>query len=225
MDWSLIPVVSYVFFGLFVVSGLVHLVFCYFEMELARKISKCPTTFFLFAAAVFAIPTEPLVYLGMLFGVIGDLCLLKKHKVWPFVCGMLAFLVNHILYIAAFMKICGPLHYSYYLATGLYVILFPIVFYRVANKIIHQKHIAAGGALYAALLSLDLIWAIITCAHGHVDFILLAAFGAAVFIISDAFLTRTLFKKDVKRRDFYIMLTYLIAQGLMITGFVMTLIR
>ncbi|MCR5348702.1 MAG: lysoplasmalogenase [Bacilli bacterium] len=222
MDWTLIPVVSYVFFGLFVVASIVHLVFCYIEFELARKITKCMTTGMLAVAVICAIPTQPLVYCGLLCGLAGDAFLLKKHKVWPFACGMISFLLSHVLYIAGFMVVCGPLHWAYYVASGLYVVLFPLLTYHFGNTIVHQKHLAFGGVSYFGFLSLDLIWAIIACCNGHVNYCLLCVFGALSFIASDVFLARTLFKKDVKRRDFFIMATYLVAQGLICTGFVMT---
>lgn len=225
MDWTHIPVASYVFFGLFVAASIVHLLFCFLEKELARKCTKCLTTLFLSIAAIIAIPTEPLVYLGTVAGMAGDAFLLKKHKVWPFVAGMLSFMVNHILYIAAFIKLNGNLHYSFYLATALFLVLFPVVFFRVANRIAHQKKIALGGAIYFGLLGAELAWGIITCATGHLDYALLCVFGTICFIVSDIFLTKTLFKRDVKRRDFYIMLTYLLAQGLIVVGFVMTLLK
>jgi hypothetical protein len=47
--------------------------------------------------------------------------------------------------------------------------------------------------------------------------------GLVLFIISDTFLTYTMFIKDVKRRDFYIMFTYLAAQVLFLVGIISTL--
>lgn len=225
MNFQAIPVVAYIFFGLFLLFSIIHLVFCYLENEKWRKLTKCFTTLALGIAAVIAIPQSPLVYLGVFFGMLGDFCLLKKHKVWPFVGGMVSFLINHILYIVMFMMLCGPLHYGFYVATGLYVVLFPLLFYQVGRKIIHQRHLAFGGTFYFAFLVLDFIWAVIACAQGNVDFCLLAAFGAACFIISDIFLAYTLFKKNIKRRDFYIMATYLLAQGLIVVGFVFTILK
>ena len=224
MDWTRFPIASYVFFGLFVIVSIVHLVFCYLEKEVLRKATKCFTTLFLAIAAVIAIPTQPLVYVGTFMGMLGDFCLLKKHKVLPFVGGMLCFLVNHVLYILAFMFLCGPLHYAFYVATGLYVILFPILGYNIGRKIIHQRHLAFAGVSYFGFLVLDLIWAIIACTQGYVDYCILAALGGACFIASDVFLARTLFKKDVKRRDFFIMSTYLLAQGLIVAGLAMTIV-
>lgn len=225
MDWTKIPVASYVFFGLFVAVSLVHLVFCFFEMELPRKITKGFTTLFLGIGAVIAIPTEPLVYVGCFLGMLGDVFLLKKHKIMPFVLGMVSFLAGHILYILAYMKLCGQLHWAYYVFTGIYCVLFPVIFYHFCHKIVHQRGIAFGGTAYFGYLFLNLIWAIIASAHGHVNYCLLCVLGAFCFIVSDIFLTFTLFKKNVRRRDFYIMITYLLAQGLIVAGFVMTFIQ
>ena len=224
MDWNRIPIASYIFFGLFLLTSVVHLVFCFFEMELPRKITKCFTTGFLSIACIIAIPTEPLVYLGCVFSMLGDLFLLKKHKVWPFVGGMVSFLVAHICYIAAFIALCQPLHYGYYVFLAVYMVVFPVLFFQVAKRIVHQKKIVFGGTMYFAVLTMDLIWAIIACCKGHLDYCLLCAFGAASFLVSDIFLTKTMFQRDVKRRDFYIMATYLLAQGLIIAGFTMTLL-
>lgn len=224
MNWERIPVASYVFFGLFLLFGIVHLVFCFLEMERMRKISKCFPTLFLAIAATIAVPTSPLVYVGAFLGVLGDLFLIKKHKVWPFVLGMLSFLGNHACYIVAYMLLCQPLHWAFYLVTALYCVLFPIAFYRVGRKIIHQRHIAFGGVGYFGFLLLDLIWAIIATSMGNALYCFLAVIGAAVFIASDIILARTLFKKDTKRRDFYIMITYLLGQGLIVLGLTFTIL-
>lgn len=225
MDWTKIPVASYVFFGLFIATSIVHLVFCFFEMELPRKITKGFTTAFLGIAATIAIPTEPLVYIGCFLGMVGDVALLKKHKIMPFVIGMVSFLAGHILYILTYIKLCAPMHWGFYVFTGVYCVLFPVLFYNVCHKIVHQRGIAFGGTAYFGYLFLNFIWAIIACAYGHTNYCLLCVFGAFCFIVSDIFLSYTMFKRNVRRRDFYIMITYLFAQGLIVAGFVMTLIQ
>lgn len=47
--------------------------------------------------------------------------------------------------------------------------------------------------------------------------------GVIIFILSDSILSFTTFILDIKRRDFYIMLTYLIAQSLIAINLVMLL--
>ena len=116
-------------------------------------------------------------------------------------------------------------HWAAYVVSGLFFVLFPIIGIHYTKKIVHQKGIAFGGTVYFDVLFLNLIWAIIASANGHANYMLLAVFGAFCFIVSDCFLTYTLFKRNVKRRDFYIMATYLLAQMLINLGFVMTLIQ
>lgn len=77
---------------------------------------------------------------------------------------------------------------------------------------------------YFGFLLLDLIWAIIATSMGNALYCFLAVIGAAVFIVSDIILARTLFKKDTKRRDFYIMTTYLLGQGLIVLGLTFTIL-
>lgn len=224
LDFQAIPVVSYVFFGLFVAVSLTHLVFCYLEKELARKITKPFCVLFLTLAVAFTIPRYPLVYLGLFFGLLGDTFLLKKHKVWPFVGGMVSFLVGHILYIIQMILIAQPDHYAYFLVMGLYVLLFVVFMFRPVNKVARMKGLAFGGDVYFAILSLDLIWAIICCARGHFDYCFLVVLGAICFIISDIYLAYTSFVSNRKRRDFFIMLTYLLAQSLIALGLTFTLL-
>lgn len=224
MDWSRIPIVSYVFFGVFVAISIVHLVFCFFELELPRKITKGMTVITLAIAVIFAIPQHPLPYIGLLLGAGGDIALLKKHKVLPFITGLVLFLVGHIIYIIAYVLLCAPVHWGIIAGIVVYGVLSPFIFAIVAKKIVHQKKLIVGGAFYLDVLSLALIVPIICCFLGRVDYLLLCVFGAVAFLISDSILTATMFKRDIPRRDFYIMATYLIAQGLIGVGLTMTVL-
>ncbi|MCI7212824.1 MAG: hypothetical protein MR467_01565, partial [Bacillales bacterium] len=62
----------YVFIGLFLLISIIHLVFCFKEMEKWRKITKPFCVIILAIAIAFASPTQYLIYIGLLFGVIGD---------------------------------------------------------------------------------------------------------------------------------------------------------
>ena len=224
MDWSRIPIVSYVFFGLFLAVTVLHLIFCFFTLELPRKITKGMTTALLGIAVVCAIPTEPLPYIGLFLGMSGDIALLKKHKVLPFVLGLVFFLVGHILYIVEYVLLCAPVHWGIIVGIVVYALLSPLLFGQIAKKIVHQKKLIVGGAFYLDVLTLALITPIIACGLGKVNYLLLCVFGAVSFLLSDIILTYTMFKRDVPRRDFYIMFTYLLAQGLIAAGFTMTVL-
>ncbi|MBQ7250112.1 MAG: lysoplasmalogenase [Bacilli bacterium] len=224
MDWSRIPIVSFVFFGIFLLVSLVHLVFCFLELELPRKITKGFTTMMLGIGIVCAIPTEPLPYIGLFLGMAGDFSLLKKHKVWPFVLGLVLFLVGHIVYIIEYVRLCAPVHWGVIAGIVVYAVLSPFIFGQISRRVVHQKKLVVGGAFYLDVLSLALIVPIIACCLGKVDYLLLCVFGALSFLLSDVILTITMFKKDIRRRDFYIMFTYLLAQALIGIGFVFTVL-
>ncbi len=224
MDWSRIPIASYVFFGIFLAIALAHLIFCFFQLELPRKITKGLTTMALGVAVVCAIPTEPLPYIGLFLGMAGDFALLKKHKVFPFVLGLVLFLVGHIVYIVEYIRLCAPVHWGFPIGVIVYGLISPFLFSLISRKVVHQKRLIVGGALYLDVLTLALITPIIACGLGKTNYLLLCVFGAASFLLSDIILTYTMFKRDVPRRDFYIMFTYLLAQALIACGFVFTVL-
>ena len=224
IHFEAIPIICYIFFSLFVVSSLIHLYFCFNEKELFRKITKPLCVFFLTLAVAFLIPNRPLVYVGLALGLAGDIFLLKKHKVWPFVCGTISFMLGHILYISQMAIIASPDHYAYFVATGVYLVLFVLLMFRPINKVARMKGIAFGGTVYFGVLSLDLIWSIIAIARGHFDHMFFVMIGAICFLISDIYLAYTSFVSNRKRRDFYIMLTYLLAQALIGLGLAFTLV-
>ena len=219
MDWNKIPVAGYVFFAIFLLVSLIHLIFCFYENEKWRKITKCLTTGSLFIALVIAIPAHPLPYIGLFLGLLGDFFLLKKHKVWPFALGLISFLAGHVVYIAEIFLLTGELSWGYIVSFVFYLVIFPIAFYNLIHRLIHQRHLAFGGTLYAAVISSALLMTIFSLANGASEYMVLVLLGYIAFIISDTMLALTLFKRNIKRRDFFIMSTYLLAQGLIAVGF------
>lgn len=51
---------------------------------------------------------------------------------------------------------------------------------------------------------------------------ILGVIGGISFLASDLILTKSFFIKDFKRRDYYIMLFYLLGQGLILIGITLT---
>ncbi|MEZ4319245.1 MAG: lysoplasmalogenase [Myxococcota bacterium] len=47
-------------------------------------------------------PAQLAVFVGLLFGAVGDLCLLSRDKRW-FLAGLVSFLLNHVAYVVAFV--------------------------------------------------------------------------------------------------------------------------
>ncbi len=218
---SAIPVASYVFFGLAMIATAIELYFAFVENELGRKIAKCFCVGFLVVMAMcWKIDAWP-VYVGAIFGVIGDFFLLKKHKVYPMVLGTLSFLIGHAFYIAAYCLLCA-FPWWVYVAFAVFYLLFCLLGYGIIHKAVKEPHMAFGAILYFGTLVLDFLFAVTGCFFGRFEFLFLCALGGVSFIVSDCFLVRTSFVKDVKRRDFFIMSTYVLAQALIIIGLCLT---
>lgn len=211
-----------VFFSLFLLSSIIHLVFCFLEKEKLRKITKPFCVFFLAIAVIFICPNEWLIYTGLLFGVVGDILLLKKHKVWPLVIGTFSFFVNHCLFIAEAIKLCFPINNFIYFFMALFPILFCLISYYPFKKVFRQGQLTFGGSIYCSFLALDFLMMLVLAIMYKPQFLLVSSIGGFAFIASDIFLCYTLFIKDVKRRDFFIMALYLIAQALISFGLAFT---
>ncbi|MDO4192157.1 MAG: lysoplasmalogenase [Erysipelotrichaceae bacterium] len=150
---------------------------------------------------------------ALVFGWIGDLCLMKDGK-WPFVFGLTAFMIGHFCYIYVFTR--DLLIYS--IRPVYYLSLIPYLIYLALS----MKHIVphAGRKMRYPVMAymvvlLVMSWtALLRClASGGLP----VWIGSLLFLISDTLIAcRTFLKKG----DRGIMLTYVLAQFLIISGFI-----
>jgi len=224
IDFGQISVAAYVFFFLSILATACELAFAFLENELGRKTAKCFCVGCLGLMAVDWVPRAWPIYVGAFLGTIGDAFLLKKHKVWPMVLGTFSFFVGHVFYIALYAM---AVHFPWwiYVAFAVFYVLFCLIAYGPMHKIIKQPQMAFGGTIYFGILVLDFLFAAAACFFGAFDYLFLAALGGVCFIASDCFLVYTSYVKDMKRRDFYIMATYVMAQALIIVGACLTFVK
>lgn len=218
----MLNIMSYIFFGLFILSSIIHLVFCFKENEKLRAITKPIPLFFLTLAALVTVPNHPLIYLGALLGMGGDILLVKNKDQRFFISGALLFLVGHFLYISEILFIilkATPLPPLFYILVPLALIIIVIAALPLTKKLVKNTAIAIVGPLYMAFLVLVTAISLVAVLKGH-TLMVLALIGGVFFFVSDLILTQATFKKDFKRRDFYIMLTYLLGQILIVCGLV-----
>ena len=219
------PVLVYIFLGLFVVASIIQLVLAFTENQKLRRKQKFTCMLCLGIAAIFAFPTEPLIYIGAFLGMLGDILVLRKST---FVAGSAVFFFGHICYLLeVIIRICGVDNlkpYMFMIFAGTYLTIFSIV-YLICNK--NKSHTMIdkmGQALYFAILVTYI--PVLICAHLLVGgYIYLSLIGAGLFIVSDTILVLCHFGHKFKRYDFYIMLSYLLAELLIISGFVLTLVK
>ena len=219
------PILVYVFLGLFVVASILQLAFAFIENQKLRRKEKILCMMMLGIAAIFAFPNHPLIYIGAFLGMIGDWCVLRKKT---FNVGVVAFFLGHLAYIFECMfMIIGEenirwFNHASFIMTYIVVALFMFAMCRKFAKR-HTMLNNFAQSFYFAILAVYI--PVFTFAVVKVgSFMFLSLIGSVVFIISDSILVVTHFGRKFKRYDFYIMLTYLLAEFLIVSGFVLTLL-
>ena len=217
------PIAVYIFLGLFLLASILQLAFAFIENQRLRRREKIFCMMMLGCAAVFALPNHPLIYIGAFLGMLGDLFVLRKKT---FNLGVVSFFLGHLCYIfeCMFMIIgehnIGWTNHIIFVVTYIVVALAMYGFCKHAKNHTTQNKIAQS--LYFSILAVYI--PVFSLAMARVgSYMFLSLIGSLVFIISDSILVVTHFGYKFKRYDFYIMLTYLIAEFLIVSGFVLTL--
>lgn len=172
-----------------------------------------------------------LMIIGLVFGWVGDYFLHSlKNRMVEFVIGVVAFLVGHLFYIAAFyhaLKTLRPdaklLNWYDFVAVGA---VFALVCVYVAVKKIYQKKgpMVIGLMLYGIFLTAMVVKA---CLYMYAEWdygindtmvpaLLTVGIGSVFFFLSDASLGLILTGDEVKKNmRFFNIITYFIAQVLL----------
>lgn len=225
--------VFYILLGVFGLYSVMHLVFCFLEMETLRKWTKPFCLVILGTAAIFAAPTYPLIYIGAFCGAIGDIFLIRKDDVRFFLIGTGIFIAGHgcyfaqaILYMQEFCFVTVP--------WWVFVIIFGTLIALTFGLYPFTKKLA-GKATYAGnfympfLLVLAATGIVLACLlknegelppAGGIFFTI----GYLCFFASDSILIFSTFVKDFARRDFPIMLTYLLGEFFIVLGLVLVVL-
>ena len=223
IEWMRFPIATYIFLGLFVVASILQLAFAFIENQKLRRKEKILCMMMLGLAAVFAFPNQPLIYIGAFLGMIGDWCVLRKKT---FNIGVVAFFLGHLAYIfECLFMIIGEQNirwFQHVIYIMVYIVVALAMFAACKKAKNHTTLNKIAQSFYFAILAVYIpvfILAIVKVG----SFMFLSLIGSIVFIVSDSILVVTHFGFKFKRYDFYIMLTYLIAEFLIIAGFVLTL--
>jgi len=218
-----LPIGFFILFGLFVATSIVELVFAFIEKESARRIVKPFLMLFLMLACWLALPTHNFIVASLICALIGDiLVVVPNKKCFPL--GVVFFFFGHIFYI---IEVCANLLHGnlstsqIIVIIAMFVVIFVSSFMLIFRKIAENKPLGLGMSLYfATLLSVLPTMCIATANFGY--FMGLSIAGSVFFIASDSLLMYCKYFKKIKRHHFYIMITYLIAQSLIVLGFVLS---
>lgn len=219
------PVLTYVFLGLFLVASILQLAFAFIENQKLRRREKVFCMMMLGIAAIFACPNQPLIYIGAFLGMFGDIFVLRKKT---FNLGVVSFFLGHLAYLfECLYMIIGEsnirwFHSIIFIMT--YIVVTLVMFTACKKYTKHTTLNSVAQSLYFAILAVYIpVFALAISTVG--SFIYLSLIGGIIFILSDSILVASHFGYKIKRYDFYIMFTYLLAEFLIIAGFVLTVIR
>lgn len=160
-----------------------------------------------------------LVVIALLFGWLGDVFLLFKNKPVLMLCGICSFGLGHIFYVGAMLSDHPKVHVLIFIP----VLLCAIWLMFVSKKLLPYapKSLRKPGFVYALLLSCTGLTALYLLLTTQRIAYLVAFIGGLFFMLSDTILTGQQYRKETKHGSFYVMLTYIIAQMLLILGFVL----
>ena len=205
-----------------------EVIFAFQENEKWRKRIK---PFSMLAAGMMMtvlFPKEWFLYLACLFGMIGDVFFLYKEKKICVFFGMGAFFLNHLFYILEIGKCllyAGKID-TVFVVSILFVslVLLVISFFGIRKVLRVDFSLAGFGSFYMTVLVMDCIMNMVAFLMLRNFFFVFGFLGLVLFIISDSILSYTMFIKDFRRRDFYIMSTYLMAQLLFLSSITFVLL-
>lgn len=200
----------------------VHLYACYFRRIRIRYATKpflmlTLSFIYLISAAEFV----PAVFIGVLFGMLGDIFLLMRRNKVFFGIGLVSFAVGHVLYISVLLRHAFTVQlpiWQYVLLALPFAAAVGVCLARLQPHV--PRALKPATPVYMLLLSaLGFMTLSFMLTSGATAGVLLFA-GALCFIVSDSILAFHTFKyKDRAGATFYVMLTYIAAQFLLVSGF------
>jgi len=207
--------------ALFVGVSVLHLVACYRRYPKIRSATKVLLMPLLCAVYCVVAPDVRLfVVAALVFGWIGDVFLLFKNGKIFMLLGVCAFAIGHIFYIGAMLSAHPSLHILMLIPLALCVIWMTFVYRKLLPYA--PKSLRKPGLLYALLLSGTCLSALYVLLVTGKPAYLIAFIGGLFFMLSDTLLTSQEYRKELRHGNFYVMLTYIIAQTLLVLGLAQT---
>ena len=219
--------------ALFAVLSLVHLYACYFKLRRLRALTK-PGLLLLLAVFYLAFATtfKPHVFLALLFGMAGDILLISDGRQMRFIIGAACFSIGHVLYGYTLFCTTG----AFAASPGLWLPLVLALPYAAAITLIarrlspyvRERHLRKLMPVYLGLVGavnigawLTLFAALRAEAMPQAFAASLLVLGSLLFLVSDTVLSCSMFMRKPSHANFYVMLTYISAQALLTTGFML----
>lgn len=224
---SAVFALAMVAFALYFLASAVHLYFVYKENEAGRRLTKIVPLLLLSVSSLFLLSEGRLGLLpavvGFLLSILGDFLFLYKKKKPFLIVGTAAFFLAHAAFLFAigafFPETASFFPYGLIYLPAAAVLAFYPVYRFVRGSLVFSL---LGSAYFAFVTALAFFFVLRFFDPGTPFSLAETAVGLAggvLFAISDMINAYTLFRKDVKRRDFYIMLPYILAQAALYLSF------
>jgi uncharacterized membrane protein YhhN len=155
-----------------------------------------------------------LVLTALIFAMLGDIFLMIP-AVGMFVIGLVCFLIMQLLYISRFRKDYAKPSSIQYVLFAFFFLIALAAYYYLSDSLDSMK--------IPVILYITAIFAMVSVAifrNSSIEGYSWITIGAFVFLISDLILAINKFKMPIDHSDFYIIITYAIAQLLIISGLV-----
>lgn len=203
--------------ALFLGVSVLHLVACYKRYPKIRSVTKVFLMPLLCALYLVAAPNvRLLIVAALLFGWIGDIFLLFKSGKLFMLLGVVAFALGHVFYIGAMLSAYPSPHILMLISIAICAVWMTFVYKKLLPYA--PKSLKKPGFLYALLLSGTTLSALYVLLVTQSPAYLIAFIGGLFFMLSDTLLIGQQYRKELKHGNFYVMLTYILAQGLLILG-------
>jgi len=206
-----------IFLAILGVVSVVYLVLLFFKQNIFQAVLKgclLPLIFavYLSGAKIFIWP----VVLGLFFGWLGDIFLIKISVLRFFRLGLAGFFLGHIFYIIAMSEFILPINITALAVSVLTAAVLGILIFKLIRP---TKEMKIPVIAYEAIILAMAISAFqLFLAQGSLfgGFVLA---GSVCFVTSDTILAFNTFRKKTKIRIFLVMLTYIAAQLCITLGF------
>lgn len=156
---------------------------------------------------------------ALFFGFLGDFALLWGSKKVFFAIGLLAFLVGHLFYTWAFLQ---SIQYFKAVPIWFFIVLIPYILYGCAILRIlrpNLKEMLVPVVIYMFVILMMSFTSSCRIWNGFTLQFILPLIGSLCFIVSDSVLAYNSFNVPSKNYETLIMVTYILAQVLIVAGF------
>lgn len=203
---------------LFMMVAIINLFSVKHNYKIGKILSKpllMPMLLLFYCSSV----SSPSIYIisALICGFIGDVFLMAEGIYVAI--GGAAFLAGHIFYSLAFLKLIG---FSQ-IPAGLYVFVLPYLFIAIyiGMKIKTEKKVIRYAVYtYVLFISAMSFCSLIALWLGSKSQLLISFIGSILFMVSDSMIALNTFHSFKKYSEFYIMLTYIVAQFFIVLGYI-----